>query len=46
MRSQGEEHRYNPQTIHLLQKATREAAELFEEYTKRVDAENTGICAA
>ncbi len=43
MRSQGEEHRYNPQTIHLLQKATREGSyELFEEYTKRVDAENTG----
>ena len=43
MRSQGEEHRYNPQTIHLLQKATRDGNyEEFVEYTKLVDAESTG----
>ena len=43
LRSQGEEHRYNPQTIHLLQRATRENNyEMFREYTKLIDAENTG----
>ncbi len=43
LRSGGETHRYNPQTIHLLQKATREGSyELFQEYTKLVDAEQTG----
>ena len=43
MRSQGETHRYNPQTIHLLQKAVREGSyELFCQYTKLVDGENTG----
>ena len=43
MRSQGEEHRYNPRTIHLLQKAVREGSyELFCQYTQLVDAENTG----
>ncbi len=43
MRSQGEEHRYNPQTIHLLQQSTKEGDYAkFEEYTRRVDAENTG----
>ena len=26
MRSQGEEHRYNPQTIHMLQQATRDGS--------------------
>ena len=43
MRSQGEEHRYNPQTIHLLQQSTREGDyEKFVEYTKLVDDERTG----
>ena len=43
MRSQGEEHRYNPQTIHMLQMATREGDyDKFVEYTKMIDGENTG----
>ena len=43
LRSGGETHRYNPQTIHLLQKATREGSyDLFREYTKLADAEKTG----
>lgn len=43
MRSDGEEHRYNPQTIHLLQQATREGDyEKFVAYTKMIDGENTG----
>lgn len=43
MRSQGEEHRYNPQTIHMLQQATREGSyEKFLEYTRMIDGENTG----
>ncbi len=43
MRSQGEEHRYNPQTIHLLQQATKDGNyEMFVEYTKKIDGENTG----
>ena len=42
-RSQGEHHRYNPQTIHMLQTATREGNyEKFKEYEKMVDGENTG----
>ena len=42
-RSQGEEHRYNPQTIHALQKATREGDyEMFKKYTEMVDREETG----
>ncbi len=42
-RSGGEHHRYNPQTIHMLQCSTREGNyEKFKEYTKMVDAENTG----
>ena len=37
----GEEHRYNPETIHLLQQSTREGSyELFKEYTKLVNGEN------
>ena len=42
-RSGGEEHRYDPQTIHLLQQAawTGNYA-LFKEYTKRVDQEQSG----
>ncbi|MBR3518198.1 MAG: glutamate synthase large subunit [Lachnospiraceae bacterium] len=43
MRSQGEQHRYNPATIHLLQSSTRLGSyEKFKEYTKRVDEENYG----
>ena len=43
MRSQGEAHRYNPQTIHMLQSATREGSyEKFKLYTQMVDAEQTG----
>ncbi len=42
-RSQGEEHRYNPATIHMLQLSTREGNyEKFKEYTTMVDAEKTG----
>ena len=43
MRSQGEEHRYNPQTIHMLQLSTREGNyDKFVEYTKMIDREETG----
>ena len=43
LRSQGENHRYNPQTIHMLQLSTREGNyDKFVEYTKMVDAEKTG----
>ena len=42
-RSGGENHRYNPQTIHALQTATREGDyERFKEYTQLADAERTG----
>jgi len=42
-RAQGENHRYNPQTIHMLQLSTREGDyEKFKEYTDMVDAEKTG----
>ena len=42
-RSQGETHRYNPQTIHMLQSAVREGSyEKYEEYTRLVDTEKTG----
>ena len=42
-RSQGEEHRYNPQTIHMLQMATREGDYgKFKQYTSMVDSEETG----
>ena len=42
-RSGGENHRYNPQTIHMLQKSTREGNyEYFKEYTKMVNAERSG----
>ena len=42
-RSQGEHHRYNPQTIHMLQSATREGNyDKFKEYTRMVDNEQTG----
>ena len=43
MRSQGETHRYNPQTIHMLQKSTRDGSyEEFKLYTAMVDKEETG----
>jgi len=43
MRSQGEDHRYNPRTIHMLQAATREGSyDKFKQYTAMVDAEETG----
>ena len=42
-RSQGEHHRYRPETIHMLQKSVREGRfDLFETYTKMVDEEDTG----
>jgi glutamate synthase (ferredoxin) len=42
-RSQGENHRYNPQTIHMLQLSTRDGNyEKFKEYTAMADAEETG----
>lgn len=42
-RSQGENHRYDPQTIHMLQLATREGKyDKFKEYTAMADAEKTG----
>ena len=43
MRSQGEEHRYNLRTIHLLQQSAKCGSyEMFKEYTKLVDKENHG----
>ena len=43
MRSQGEEHRYNPQTIHLLQQSTKLGDyKLFKEYSKLADQESCG----
>ena len=43
MRAQGETHRYNPATIHMLQMATREGSyDKFKEYTRMVDSEQTG----
>ncbi len=43
MRAQGELHRYNPQTIHMLQKACRDGNyEEFKQYTSMVDKEETG----
>ena len=43
MRSGGEEHRYNPATIHMLQKSTRMGDyRLFQEYTRMVDEERSG----
>ena len=42
-RSQGEHHRYNPKTIHMLQLATREGDyEKFKQYTDMVNQETTG----
>ncbi|MCI5585486.1 MAG: glutamate synthase large subunit [Lachnospiraceae bacterium] len=43
MKAQGEKHRYNPQTIHLLQQATKEGDyDKFKTYTQLVDKEETG----
>lgn len=43
MRSGGEEHRYNPATIHMLQKSTRMGDYgMFKEYTQMVDQEQSG----
>lgn len=42
-RSQGEEHRYNPETIHLLQQSTWTGSyPMFQEYTKLVNKEESG----
>lgn len=41
-RSGGEDHMYNPQTIHLLQQATRRGDyDLFKQYTAQVDDETS-----
>ena len=38
-KSGGEEHLYNPQTIHMLQQSTRRGDyDMFKQYTKMVDA--------
>ena len=43
-RSGKEEHLYNPQTIYLLQKATREGDyEVFKEYSKAISAEEAKV---
>ncbi len=43
MRANGETHRYNPQTIHMLQSSTREGDYgKFKLYTDMVDREETG----
>ncbi|WP_148411140.1 glutamate synthase large subunit [Murimonas intestini] len=43
LRSAGEKHRYNPQTIHLLQQASQRGDyRLFKEYTHLVDQEDSG----
>ncbi len=43
MRAQGEQHRYNPNTIHMLQMSTREGDYgKFKQYTAMVDKEETG----
>ncbi len=43
MRAQGEKHRYNPQTIHMLQLSTSTGDyEKFKQYTAMVDREETG----
>ena len=42
-RSQGEHHRYNPQTIHLLQQSVwNNDYQTFKQYTSLVDQEETG----
>ena len=43
LRSEGEQHRYNPRTIHLLQEAARQGDyQLFKEYTRQIDQETSG----
>ena len=43
MRSSGEQHRYNPQTIHLLQQSTKTGSyDMFKQYTELVDREQSG----
>ncbi len=43
MRSQGEDHRYNPKTIHLLQQSTKCGDyQMFKEYTSLVNQESHG----
>lgn len=43
MRRQGEEHRYNPQTIHLLQQAVKRGDyAMYKQYSQLVDQEETG----
>ena len=43
MRSAGEHHRYNPQTIHLLQESTKTGNyQMFKQYTDMVNQEETG----
>ena len=43
MRSQGEKHRYDPQTIHLLQQSTKLGDYgMFKEYTALADREESG----
>lgn len=42
-RGQGEEHRYNPETIHLLQQsAWRNDYQMFKQYTEMIDQEESG----
>ena len=42
-RSGGEEHRYNPQTIHMLQQSTWTGSyDMFKQYTTMVDEEQSG----
>ena len=42
-RAGGEEHRYNPETIHLLQQASWTGNyQIFKEYTKKIDGEQSG----
>ena len=44
LRSNQEEHLYNPKTIHLLQSATRTGNyEMFKEYTACIDEEGAGL---
>ena len=43
-KSGGEEHLYNPQTIHMLQQSTRRGDyDMFKQYTKMVDAEGEKV---
>ena len=43
-RSQGETHRYSPETIHLLQQSARTGNyDLFRRYTQAADAERNGL---